>query len=984
MKRFVPVLALFCLFLLVLPAAHASHIYGGELTYRQLGNDSLRLELSLFADCATCTAPCLITDQTVRIFNNNTELSQVELHYIPNSDQEITPVCPSSISQTACNNPVNPTLPGIRRLKYARNIRLSLVSSKIAFEFILCCRTANITNLINPSSTRITLRAELDNTVFQNSSPEFTTVPTPFYCVYEPQQYNPGAVDPDGDSLAFEMVSALNITNPANYVPGYSGNTPLACAPGSFSLNSQNGQINFTPSQLQRPVVVQRITEYRKGVRVGSSMREMTFVVQDNCGNQPPAGTSIINVTGGTFSNNTIQVCKGSQVGFQLAPTDADGDNLNLTVSGVPAGAVVSISNNNTPNPVLSFNWTLSGSIAPGSYSLFVTVQDNHCPLNAKQNVAVTLQVGLAGNLNTQVLSPPSCIIKGRFRLSPSGSGGPWNIAAVQGATTVKTWNNIATGTSQIDSLPAGSYLLYFTNTATGCGDTTTLHLDNPDAPPMPVAPAVTYCLNDPGAPLTATALPGHLLKWYNQAIGGSELPLAPVPNTSVPGTTTWYVSQSAEDCESKRLAVPVTVFEKPPLPVVPGMVVLCRNETATPLTATGQNLKWYSTATGGTGNTNAPVPTTTTSGIWYYYVSQSINGCESDRAAVQVEVREKPIGALHVARYELCRGDTLHVRYTGTGLSTYTYTWNLSPGTVLLSGAGAGPVVLRFDAAGPQTVGLKIDNAGCTSPLSQIITVRQSPELGIGMKREACVGETVEVGLSRAEPAGLSNYRWTFSGGDIVYAAAESGPYGIRWNGSGTRVVTVRASGNGCSSPEYTDTIQVREKPEVRLQTGTTAELCLSDSLLLSTVEREDYRYQWTPAAFFSKQSAARVFARVLKQGYIHLQVTDEIGCTAADSIYIRAKACCEVLLPDAFTPNNDGRNDVFRIISKAHQSISSFRVLNRWGQVVWETANDRQGWDGTLGGLPQAMGTYYYFLKYTCANGREYEQKGEITLLR
>lgn len=1205
----------------------ASHIYGGELTYKYVNpaQDSVLIELSIFGDCTTCPAPCLNTYQTI-VMRYGGFSDTLNLNYIPGSDQEITPVCPASISQTACNNPINPSLPGIRRIRYNRKIKLTYTGTTI-FSFVLCCRTSNITNLSAPAVTQITLLAELNNSVYKNSSPDFTTIPTPFYCINEPQQYNPGVVDPDNDSISVEMIDALSSSGGVSYNTGFSGANPIQCVPGSLSFNSQNGQMAFTPDQLQRSVVLHKVTEYRNGVQTGSCMREMTFVVLDNCTNAPPGVTSVGNVSGGTFNSatNTLSVCRGSTAGFTLSPVDGNNDNITITTSGLPAGATASVAGNNTQAPVLSFSWPVGAATATGSYLVFFHIQDNHCPLNAKQTIAITIQVGSAGSLTTNILVPATCTSKGVFTLQPQGGDGPWNIQALQGGVPVKTWNNIALGSSLTDSLPAGTYTLHYTNTASSCSADKVFQLPNPAGPPAPLAaspvvwcinqvptalsatavsnnvlrwytqpgggtytttapvpttatagvtnwyvsqvdpdgcesdrtliavqvkplsavpvvsdlsycagspaaplsvagtnviyynspsagtgttvpptPATTapgsttwyvtqnsngcesprvsltvtvyplppvptgivnqeYCQHAPAAPLNAvgqslrwyttatggtsqasltpsTATPGtftyyvtqtvngcespraplqvHVtilspipqtdtvvrycqfesttalsasgqdIKWYANASGGVPLTAAPHPSSALPSVNTWYVTQNSNGCESRRLPVVVTVYAKPQPPGVAGLVVLCRNQPAGPLSAAGQNLKWYTTASGGIGSTLAPVPSTAVTGSQSFYVSQTIDGCESDRALVSVEVREMPLGSIRASRGSLCQGDTVSFLYSGNGTAAYDYSWHVpSPEGSLVSGNGQGPVVVRFDSAGRHEVSLKVDNNGCVSAtMTAFVTVKPVPRLSISMQPHACPDETVRVGLGSIHPGSTESFSWRFDGGTVLFPGSTpaAGPYQVRWTESGIHVVSVVATAAGCTSGRYTDTILVHRLPQAKILSVSANTICASDSVLVTAAEQDSYQYEWTPEIFFRDQQGARVFAVVPVTSFIRLKVSDTTGCAAYDSAFISTRPCCEVLLPDAFTPNGDGRNDVFRIISKGHQGLSAFRVVNRWGKIVWSTADDRSGWDGTLGGTPQETGTYFYFLRYTCSDGQQYEKKGELTLIR
>ena len=142
-------------------------------------------------------------------------------------------------------------------------------------------------------------------------------------------------------------------------------------------------------------------------------------------------------------------------------------------------------------------------------------------------------------------------------------------------------------------------------------------------------------------------------------------------------------------------------------------------------------------------------------------------------------------------------------------------------------------------------------------------------------------------------------------------------------------------------------------------------------------------------PAHFFNRgllnksNNNSTVSAIVDYPGYVKLTVTDPFGCSATDSLRLNPKPCCEVLFPNAFTPNGDTHNDVFRPIFKGYHNFHVFRIVNRWGQTVFETSNSNGAWDGNYNGVPQDMGVYYYYLKYDCGGGTQ-EAKGDVTLVR
>jgi uncharacterized protein YjiK len=194
-----------------------------------------------------------------------------------------------------------------------------------------------------------------------------------------------------------------------------------------------------------------------------------------------------------------------------------------------------------------------------------------------------------------------------------------------------------------------------------------------------PIAPAVTaavsICEDATASALTAN---GTNLKWYSTATSSDASATAPVPVTTTPGTFTYYVSQTSfqADCESPRAVITVTVNPKPATPVVTDTVAFCQTVTATALTATGTDIKWYTAATGGTGSTTAPTPTTTTAGFTNFYATQTSavvdGGCESDRAEIAVKVNAQPAAPTVVAVRVCVGAPTTALTATGTNLLWY------------------------------------------------------------------------------------------------------------------------------------------------------------------------------------------------------------------------------------------------------------------------------------------------------------------------
>lgn len=218
--------------------------------------------------------------------------------------------------------------------------------------------------------------------------------------------------------------------------------------------------------------------------------------------------------------------------------------------------------------------------------------------------------------------------------LSASGSNLLWYTASTGGTGS-------ATAPTPLTNNP-GNTNYYVSQTTNGCEGprqliTVTV---NPLPGPPGVNPTVSYCQGVNPSALTAT---GTSLLWYTVATGGTGVSTAPTPVTSSPGTTTYYVSQTVNNCEGPRSSIAVTVNPLPALPGVTSPLTYCQLSPATQLSATGNNLLWYTVATGGTGSSVAPTPSTTAAGSNSYYVSQSNSCGESGRANIVVNVTPTP-----------------------------------------------------------------------------------------------------------------------------------------------------------------------------------------------------------------------------------------------------------------------------------------------------------------------------------------------------
>jgi gliding motility-associated-like protein len=140
-------------------------------------------------------------------------------------------------------------------------------------------------------------------------------------------------------------------------------------------------------------------------------------------------------------------------------------------------------------------------------------------------------------------------------------------------------------------------------------------------------------------------------------------------------------------------------------------------------------------------------------------------------------------------------------------------------------------------------------------------------------------------------------------------------------------------------------------------------------------------YGYEWSTNPMQTSQEATH-----LDNGIYLVVVKDANNCSDSARGEITYDDCCTVFIPDAFTPNGDGRNDVVRILYKGDMQLQQFSIYNRFGQRIFYTSNMNDHWDGTFNGQKQDLGTYYYYATVLCGNRKQKikEFKGDITLIR
>jgi gliding motility-associated-like protein len=165
----------------------------------------------------------------------------------------------------------------------------------------------------------------------------------------------------------------------------------------------------------------------------------------------------------------------------------------------------------------------------------------------------------------------------------------------------------------------------------------------------------------------------------------------------------------------------------------------------------------------------------------------------------------------------------------------------------------------------------------------------------------------------------------------------------------------------------------------------STDSKVCLGDIVTLKSSGATTYTWTLngdTENPIFGNPYSVHLTA---EQNYVTLKGADSNGCSDTASISLLAQNCCDVMLvPNAFTPNGDGMNDQFEVNMRSRPHSFRLAVFNRWGQMVFESQNIDNHWDGSFKGQQAEPGNYFYTLQFECQNNKVVSQKGDITLLR
>ena len=399
------------------------------------------------------------------------------------------------------------------------------------------------------------------------------------------------------------------------------------------------------------------------------------------------------------------------------------------------------------------------------------------------------------------------------------------------------------------------------------------------------------------------------------------------------------------------------------------------------------------------------------------------------------------PIADFLISNYTICAGTCVQFIDSSKN-NPSAWLWSF-PGGNPASSFLQNPGTVCFDTAGVYTIQLIVSNAGGADTTTRILTVLPVPIASIKGDTSICEGQSITL---TASPSGM-NYTWSngstqqsitetpsitttysvvvsqnicsdtasilvnvwpFQKGAIMddtlvcngtpvelWVSGGTGQY--QWypvqglscefcpnpvaSGQGTGTYhAILLDNHGCQD---TLTVRIEIQPPFNLilhNHDTTIYLGDNVQLMASGAPF----YYWTPSQYLTYSQSNSPLATPLEDiTYTVTGVSLLQGCPQSASVHIKVIQP-DVILPNAFTPNGDGNNDVFRVVGRKFINLQEFKIFNRLGNELFSTSDIREGWDGTYKGVPQDPGVYFYQIRVAYPNGKTQFFKGDITLIR
>ncbi len=452
------------------------------------------------------------------------------------------------------------------------------------------------------------------------------------------------------------------------------------------------------------------------------------------------------------------------------------------------------------------------------------------------------------------------------------------------------------------------------------------------------------------------------------------------------------------------------------PTMATPTDIVVCNGTTISPSsyasTPAGGTFTWTNSVPGiglaanGAGNlpSFAAVNVSSTPIVATITVTPTVNGCVGTPVNYTITVNPGAVANVG-SNLTVCNGDPVPSSTFSSVPAGGTFSWTNTNINIGLAANGSGNTPL-FNAANPSAVPITgsisvvATTNGCPGAPS-VYTITVNPAVTGINNISICQGDSALIGGTYYSASGayIDSLTTTIGCDSIVTNNLTVNPvvsntfYQTICNGDsalingnyysigGTYPFTL-TSAEGCDSLVIYELFVDTAFP-VNILASTTALNLGQSSGLQAYTGQAGTSYLWSPATGLSCVPCPTTVATPPTSMWYYVTSTNENGCETIDSIYIEVDPTTNLYIPNIFSPNGDKQNDVYRVRGKGID-LFNIAIYNRWGQKVFESDDITKGWNGTKEGATLNQGVFVYKVNVTMYDGTEYNETGNITLIR
>jgi gliding motility-associated-like protein len=352
-------------------------------------------------------------------------------------------------------------------------------------------------------------------------------------------------------------------------------------------------------------------------------------------------------------------------------------------------------------------------------------------------------------------------------------------------------------------------------------------------------------------------------------------------------------------------------------------------------------------------------------------------DGCTSDTLKKSLPVRHKPVAAFDY-KNALCENEIIKfndLSHIPSGMNDeYITKWTwIFDGT---SSSMSQRPALYFGSGQHRARLVVTTNYGCLSDVEEKdLIVNPKPSVALSIN-DSCVEKDIFYS-ARDLLNNIRSWYWDFGNGLMKEGNVVTKKFAREGN---QPFILISETDKGCKDTiNRAFTIYDNDS-----YAGSDTVVARNQPVFLNARGGNDVTYKWSPSAGLNNPNIEKPVATLDRDMEYTLYSITNKGCEHTSNIFIKRYVGAEIYIPNAFTPNGDGKNDVLKVIPIGYKSFDFLAIYNRYGQQVYLTRDFHKGWDGTIGGVPQDAGNYVVATKMTDYNGNVMVRKGNVMLLR